>query len=557
MTRSDRSSGAGVVGGKLDRRGFLRTAGTGLAAAGILGVDLAAAPQRAVAAGAGGDQGTLIVGGSAQFRTLDPGRTIEVNGMMVEKVTYDTLVTFDGEDLRNPRPHLATGWKVGADARTFTFTLRPGVRFASGNELTSADVKWTFDRVLNLKANTIFLFDGVESVDAPDPRTVVIHTKAPQLSLIPILSHPGLGILDSKVLIQNGGDAGPEAKNTDHAEPYLFQRSAGSGPFMMQSYTAGQELVLVRNPRFWGSPAGLERIVIRNVPDPVTQALQVIRGDLDIASNIGPDQIPPLSRVPNVVVKASPSATTFYVLMNNNPGVGGPFANLKVQQAVRYALDYDGIMKIAGRGAVRLAGVIPTLLPGSLPSTAAPKTDRERAKSLLKESGLGTVRGKFSYSSDAIQFGIPTALLAQKIQSDLATVGIDLALDGLPTVTSLTLYRSGKDQFGVWGWAADYADATDFLVWAPGRVVGKRAGWLPAASPEAAKLAALADTAEAEVNDTKRVALLQEFERTLAQIGPFVPLFQPAIPYAFRANVQGVAYNSVWAIDLYPIRKTA
>ncbi|HEX9246048.1 MAG TPA: ABC transporter substrate-binding protein [bacterium] len=556
MTRSDRSSG-GVVGGKLDRRGFLRTAGTGLAAAGILGVDLAAAPQRAVAAGAGGDQGTLIVGGSAQFRTLDPGRTIEVNGMMVEKVTYDTLVTFDGEDLRNPRPHLATGWKVGADARTFTFTLRPGVRFASGNELTSADVKWTFDRVLNLKANTIFLFDGVESVDAPDPRTVVIHTKAPQLSLIPILSHPGLGILDSKVLIQNGGDAGPEAKNTDHAEPYLFQRSAGSGPFMMQSYTAGQELVLVRNPRFWGSPAGLERIVIRNVPDPVTQALQVIRGDLDIASNIGPDQIPPLSRVPNVVVKASPSATTFYVLMNNNPGVGGPFANLKVQQAVRYALDYDGIMKIAGRGAVRLAGVIPTLLPGSLPSTAAPKTDRERAKSLLKESGLGTVRGKFSYSSDAIQFGIPTALLAQKIQSDLATVGIDLALDGLPTVTSLTLYRSGKDQFGVWGWAADYADATDFLVWAPGRVVGKRAGWLPAASPDAAKLAALADTAEAEVNDTKRVALLQEFERTLAQIGPFVPLFQPAIPYAFRANVQGVAYNSVWAIDLYPIRKTA
>ena len=557
MTRSDRPSGAGNVGGKLDRRGFLRTAGAGLAGAAMLGVDLAAAPQRAVAAGAGRDQGPLIVGGSAQFRTLDPGRTIEVTGMMVEKVTYDTLVTFDGEDLRNPRPHLATGWKVGADARTFTFTLRPGVRFAGGNELTSADVKWTFDRILNLKANTIFLFDGVEAVDAPDPRTVVIHTKAPQLSLIPILSHPGLGILDSKVLMQNGGDAGPDAKTTDHAEPYLFQRSAGSGPFMIQSYTAGQELVLVRNPRFWGSPARLERIVIRDVPDPVTQALQVIRGDLDIASNIGPDQIPPLSRVPNVVVRASPAATTFYVLMNNNPGVGGPFANLKVQQAVRYALDYEGIMKIAGKGAVRLAGVIPTLLPGSLPSTAAPKTDRERAKSLLKESGLGTVRGKFSYSSDAIQFGIPTALLAQKIQSDLATVGIDLALDGLPTVTSLTLYRSGKDQFGVWGWAADYADATDFLVWAPGRVVGKRAGWVPAASPEAAKLAALADTAEAEVNDTKRIALLQEYERTLAQIGPFVPLFQPAIPYAFRANVQGVAYNSVWAFDLYPIHKTA
>ncbi len=556
MAQSDGSSGSGITGGKLDRRQFLRTAGAGLAAAGVLGLDLAAASQRATAAAAGNDQGTLIVGGNAQFRTLDPGRTIEVTGMMVEKVTYDTLVTFDGEDLRTPLPHLATDWKVSADAKTFTFTLRPDVRFASGNPLTSADVKWTFDRVLNLKANTFFLFEGVDAVDAPDPRTVVIHTKAPQLSLIPILSHPGLGVLDRALVMQNGGDAGPDAKNADHAEPYLFQHSAGSGPFAIQSYTAGEELVLVRNPRFWGRPASLERVIIRNVPDPVTQALQVIRGDLDLASNIGPDQIPPLRRVPSVVVKTSPAATTFYVLMNDNPDVGGPFANPKVQQAVRYALDYDGIMKIAGQGAVRLAGVIPTLLPGSLPSAAAPRTDRERAKTLLRESGLGTVQGKFSYSSDAIQFGIPTALLAQKIQADLAAVGIELALDGLPITTSLTLYRTGKDQFGVWGWAADYPDATDFLVWAPGRVVGKRAGWLPSASPDAEKLGLLADTAEAEVDEKKRIALLQQYEETLAQIGPYVPLFQPAIPYAFRANVQGVSYNSVWAIDLYPIRKT-
>ncbi|HYM69875.1 MAG TPA: ABC transporter substrate-binding protein [bacterium] len=560
MSCSDLRRGPDGNARGVSRRTFLRTAGAGagLAAAGFLsGVGLTAWTPRAEAAATTGDRGTLLIGGNVMFRTLDPGRTIEVTGMMVEKVTYDTLLTFNGEDLRTPRPHLATAWKVSADAKTFTFTLRQGVRFASGNPLTSADVKWSFDRVLNLKANTLFLFDGVDSVAAPDPHTVVIRTKAPELPLIPILSHPGLGILDSKVLMQNGGDAGADAKNADHAEPYLFQHSAGSGPFMIQSYTAGQELVLVRNPNFWGSPAKLDRVVMRNVPDPVTQALQVVRGDLDLASDIGPDQIPALRRAPNVVVQTSPSATTFYVLMNNAPDVGGPFANVKVQQAVRYALDYDGIMRIAGPGAVRLAGVIPTLLPGSLPSSAATRTDREKAKSLLKESGLSTVSGTFSYSSDAIQFGIPTALIAQKIQSDLAAVGIQLKLDGLPTVTSLTLYRGGKDQFGVWGWAADYADATDFLVYAPGRVVGKRAGWLPSASPEAAKLAAMADAAEAEVDEKKRVAMLQDWERMMAQVGPYAPLFQPAIPYAFRSNVQGVTYNSVWAIDLYTIRKTA
>jgi len=558
MDRSGQRRGPKRTTNGLSRRAFLRQAGAGLAAAALWeGTGPVPWTGRAEAATSTGDRGTLVIGGTVQFRTLDPGRTIEVTGMQVEKATYDTLVTFNGEDLRTPRPRLAAGWKVSADARTFTFTLRPGVRFVSGNLLTSADVKWTFDRILNLKANTLFLFDSVDAIEAPDPRTVVIRTKAPALSLIPILSHPGLGILDSKLVTQNGGDAGPDANNTDHAEPYLFQHSAGSGPFMIQSYTAGQELVLVRNPNFWGSPARLERIVMRNVPDPVTQALQVVRGDLDMASTIGPDQIPALRRAPNVVVQTSPAATTFYVLMNNASDIGGPLSNPKVQQAVRYALDYDGIMRIAGPGAVRLAGVIPTLLPGSLPASAAPKTDQDRARSLLRESGLGTVSGTFSYSSDAIQFGIPTALLAQKIQSDLAAVGIQLKLDGLPNVTALTLYRGGKDQFGVWGWAADYPDATDFLVYAPGRVVGKRAGWLPSASPEAAKLAALADATEAEVDDKKRVGMLQQFERTLAQIGPYVPLFQPSIPYAFRSNVQEVTYNSVWATDLYPVRKTS
>ena len=550
------------AGPKVSRRAVLRAIGAGAALTGVAPMVLSDPGMRsgarfAEAASPAGDRRTLIVGGVTQYRTLDPGRTIEVNGMSIEKACYDTLLTFYGEDLRTPRPLLATAWRTSPDGRTFTFTLRSGIRFASGNELTSADVKWSFERILNLKANTLFLFDGVEGIDAPNPTTVVMRTKAPKPDLIPILSHPGLSVLDSRLLMQNGADAGPAAKDRDHAEPYLFQHSAGSGPFMLQSYTPSQEIILMRNPRYWGPAARLDRIVIRHVPDPVTQALQVVRGDLDVASSIGPDQEEPLRRVPSVVVRATPAATTFYVLMNNNPDVGGPFSNPKVQQAVRYAIDYDGVMKIAGPGAARLAGVIPTLMPGSLPSSEAAKTDLARARALLKESGLAEVKGKFQYSSDAIQFGIPVSLIAQKIQADLARVGINLALDGLPNVTALTLYRAGKDQFGVWGWAADYPDASDFLVYAPGRVVGKRAGWLPSASPAAQQLAALADAAEAEPDVAKRLTMLKQFEHTLAQIGPYVPLFQPAIPFAHRSNVQGVVYNTVWAFDLAAIRKTA
>ncbi len=536
----------------LTRRDLIRLAGggVGLALAGSM------LPWHTVLA-APADRGTLLVGENINsIRSQDPARTIEAAGMMIHHVTYDTLITFDREDLKTPKPLLATDWKVSNDGLVVTFSIREGVRFVSGNVLTAADVKWSLDRVLNLKANTLFLLDGVEEVIAVNPRTISIRLKAPQPSLIPILSHPGLGILDSKLVMEKGGESGPGANTKDQAEPYLNAHSAGSGPFVLTSYIPAQELVLERNTNYWRRPAQLQRIVFRHVPEPVTQALQVLRGDLDFAMSIGQDQIAPLRRSSSVDVRTSPAATTFYVLMNNNPEVGGPFSNPKVQQAVRYALDYEGIMAIAGPGAVRLPGVIPTLFPGSLNPSDAIKTDRAKAKSLLSEAGLGEVRGKLSYGSDYVSWGISYPLLAQKIQGDLAQVGINLQLDGLPIVTSLAQYRGGRNQVGVWGWAADYPDPSDFLVYAPGRVVGKRAGWLPSASPAAQQLATLADQAEAEIDPRKRVALLQDWERRMAQIGPYAPLFQPAVPYAYRSNVENVSYHSVWEVDLYPIRKT-
>ena len=105
--------------------------------------------------------------------------------------------------------------------------------------------------------------------------------------------------------------------------------------------------------------------------------------------------------------------------MNANPQVGGPFAHPKVQQAVRHALDYDGILALAGPGAVRLAGVIPTVFPGALDPRQAIRTHRDRARALLREANLGEVKGALTYASDATIWGIQMNLLAQKIQADL------------------------------------------------------------------------------------------------------------------------------------------
>jgi peptide/nickel transport system substrate-binding protein len=497
----------------------------------------------------------LVVGANFIIKSLDPGRTVETTSNMVNHAVYDSLVTFDGEDLATPKPSLATDWTVSPDGTTYTFRLRRNVRFASGNPLTSADVKWSLDRVRFLKSNPAFFLSSVDEILTPDANTVVLRLKAPNPSLLPILSSSSLGAVDSKLVSQKGGDASPDAKDRDKAEPFLLAQSAGTGAYVMERYVPDQEIVLVRNPNHWRGAAKLERIVVRNITEPAAQKLQLERGDLDIATGLDQDQMRALRNAPGVTTKASPAATTFYVLMNANPQVGGPFANPKVQQAVRYALDYDGIMALAGPGAVRLAGIIPAVFPGALDPRQAVKTDRERARALLREANLGEVKGALTYASDSTIWGIQMNLLAQKIQADLAAVGIGISLNGLPRATALQLYRDGKNQLGVWSWAADYPDGQNFLVYAPGRTVGKRAGWPPEASPDAQALAQLAAEAEAERDPTKSAGLYRRIDERLAQIGPYATLLQPAVPYAFRSNVQGVTFSSVWGVDFWTVSK--
>jgi peptide/nickel transport system substrate-binding protein len=509
------------------------------------------------AEGAAAEAGTLVIGEGFDITTLDPARTLDLTSCMVHLATYDMLVTFGGEDLKSPKPQLASSWHISSDGKTYTFAIRGGMKFPSGRDLTADDIKWSFDRVKNVKGISSFLLDGVDAIAVRDPQTLLIQLKAPQPSLIPILAHPSLGVLDSKTVAEHGGNASPDAKTLDHAEQFLNQQSPGTGPFILQSYSPGNELVLVRNTNYWRGAPKLARIRLRNIQEPASQQLQIERGDIDVADTLGHPQADALRGRPSVVVKTSPSATTFWIAMNMDPAIGGPFANPKVQQAVRYALDYNGILKLAGAGAIRLAGLLSPSFPGALPASAAIKTDQNKARALLKEAGMTDVHGKFSYPSGWVRYGVQIDPIIQKIQSDLAEVGIKMDLDGSPIVTAKQLARSGKAQFMLYSWAADYADQDDYLVFLPGRLVGARAHWTPDSSPAAQEVTRVGREAETETDDRKRVALYQKVDRLFAESSPFVPLFVPAVPYAYRSNVRGATYNTMWELDLYAINKQA
>lgn len=536
-----------LVGTDVSRRTLLKST------AGGLGLSLLS--HGSIAAQDGGSQ--LVIGANFVIQSLDPGRSIETTTNMINHSTYDSLVTFEGEDLTTPVPRLASEWTVSEDGTSYTFTLQPDVTFASGNPLTSTDVKWSFDRVRNLQSNPLFLVEKITSVEAPDPQTVVITLDTPYPGILPILASPSLGILDSVLVSENGGTDAADAAETDTAEEFLNGQSAGSGPYMLTSYLPDQEVVLERNPNYWREPGAFDRIVIRNITEAATQKLQIEAGDIDIATGLSQDQVPTMEGSEGVTVNSSPAATTFYVLMNNNPDVGGAFSNSLIQQAVRYALKYDEILAIAGPGATRLAGIIPTVFPGALDPAEATETDQEQARSLISEAALDSVTGQLSYASDSVIWGVQMNVLAQKIQSDLAEVGIELELDGLPRSTALQKYRDAENQVGVWSWAADFPDTSNFLVYLPGRTVGTRAGWPADASPETEALVEVGEQAESTVDDAERIELYQEVENTIREIGPYAPLFQPAVPYAFRSDLSGVTYNSVWGVDLYAVSRSA
>src|SRR5262249_36897331 len=330
------------------------------------------------------------------------------------------------------KPWLATDGPVAPDAKTYMFRLRRNVRFPSGNPMTSADVKWSFDRVRYVKSNPAFYLSSVEDILTPDASTVVLKLKAANPALLPILSSSSLGVIDSKLVSQKGGDASPDAKDKDKAEPFLLAQSAGTGAFLLGRSGREQKIVRGRTPTPGRGGAKTARIVTRTTTEPAAQKLQLEKGDLDIATGLDQDQMRALRNAPGVTSKSSPAATTFYILMNADPQIGGPFSNPKVQQAVRYALDYDGILALAGPGAVRMAGVIPVVFPGAADPRQGARTDRERARALLKEANLGEVKGALTYAVDSTIFGVQMNLLAQKVQADLAAVGIGITLNGLP-----------------------------------------------------------------------------------------------------------------------------
>lgn len=499
----------------------------------------------AAASADGGNVVALAMG--TGFSSLDPGYCYEKYPALVINACYETLFKFYSND-GAAEPCLAETYEFSDDNMTLTMTLREGATFVSGNPVTSEDVKFSLNRTKNLKGNPSFITDTIESIETPDEQTVILHLTQPDSAILSKLTYSALAILDSKVVMENGGTDAEDAATADTAQSYLDTTTAGSGMYVMTSYKPDDEIILEKNPNYSGEATNVDKYIIKIQPDANTQMMTLSNGDIDIAMNLTKDTAAELEGKDNVVMEAVASKTVSFVMMNMDEQYGGPVSDPLVQQAIRKAIDYAGIQSICGEGTTTPYSLIQTGFMGSLGERSTDYTNVEEAKALLAEAGYPDGFEVDMTVSDLAMEGILLTDLAQKVKDDLAQIGITVNIVTLPWAAGYgDQYRDGTLGFTVMYWGIDYNDPNVQLEFLPGATVGLRANWTADMDPD---LAALYTAAMEATDNEARTAVLEDIQEGMYENGPFVMIAQAPVYLGYNSRLTGVEISDPYVVDV-------
>lgn len=366
------------------------------------------------------DRDTLVVGVEKEFYNLDGLVAVSGDSLRYGWQLYDTLYGFDQKG--NLVPRLATQLKVSADAREFTYKLRPGVKFHNGTAFTSRDVKASLDHILNPASKSTrrpYFAPGIDSVQTPDDLTVVFKLKAPD------------GAFANKVAGYLYIVPADYLASLPNAEAFA-QKPVSLGPYKFKSLApGGSELVLERFDDYWGEKPGVKNLVFRVITEPTSRVNAALRGEVDLAVALPFSDFARLKKEPGLNVFDTPVASPIYVRAYTNVK-DSPLANVKVRQALSHALDTPAIIKsvLHGVGAP-LGTFISNYYPyGSDPGIKPYAYDVARAKALLKEAGYP----KGFDTELNIQADIPQGV-AEAVQAYWGQVGVKLKLNRLTYAT--------------------------------------------------------------------------------------------------------------------------
>jgi peptide/nickel transport system substrate-binding protein len=498
-------------------------------------------------------QKTVVIGGQSDLVTLDPGNMYEPYGNMISYAAYDMLYRVQSGTMGTPEPSVATEYTVDESGLVYTFKLRDDVVFASGNPLTAKDVVWSVNRVLNMKESNAYAnIKIVEKVEAPDDYTVVFTLTEPDASFLVKLTSNAYCILDSEVVKEHGGsDAGG-----DTAKEWLDTTSAGSGPYIIESWTPQEQLVLKKNPNYWGEAKNIDTIIFREMTSVDAQITALKNGDVDIILGLNTETAKQLDGVDGITVTNGPTALMTFLVMSRDESLSPELSNPKVQEAVRCALDYEGYLTLGGEGCTVPLNFVQQGFSGGLTrDLTTDGQDLEKAKSLMAEAGYPDgFEVTLTVASNNSE-GLEWTTIAQKVQQDLAKINITVNIETLETTLVYEKMRDGSMPFYVMFWSPDYYDINNqtaaFLpgVGEDGTAYGNRTMWERTADNET--LWTLANQVQVETDEAARAELSQQLQQEYAKDNPLAFILQHPKTFAYNSNtLDTVTYNDLCKIEL-------
>ncbi|MCB1377136.1 MAG: ABC transporter substrate-binding protein [Alphaproteobacteria bacterium] len=476
--------------------------------------------------------------------SFDPAEAYELSGIQVLANAYDRIMRFEPTDINTLVGGAAESVSVSDDGKTFTFKMRAGMKFASGNPVTAQDAAFSLQRVIKLEKTPVFLLSQLgwtkENIDqmvtAPDDSTLVVKIDvdfAPSL-VYALLSSVVGSVVDMKVAMEHEQDG-------DLGYAWLKTNSAGSGAFTVKSWKPNESVVLEANPNYRGGEPAMKRVVIRHVPEPAAQRLMIEKGDTDVALNLTGDQVAGLKGNADVTITASPQALLYYMGMNVKTK---ELQDVRVRQALRYLIDYDGIVNSIMNGGAQVHQSFWASGFWAALDDNPYILDPEKAKSLLAEAGYPD---GFEIELDAPNSS-PFANIAQSVQATMAQGGVKVKIISSETKALLTKYRAREHQLLMIYWGPDYMDphtnADGFannLDNSDEATKGKPLAWRNAWFDES--INKMTADAVRERDADKRKQMYLDEQKKVMEIGPYAIMFQETKQVATRSNVKNFIFG--------------
>jgi peptide/nickel transport system substrate-binding protein len=450
--------------------------------------------------GAAQGSNTLIMARAVDATGLDPHLQTAFASLRLLDLIYEPLVRTDAD--LNIVPALAESWEFSDDGMTLTFHLRHGVTFHDGSAFTSEDVTASLNRILDeaTGAATRSNLLSIDSMEAPDDYTVVLHLNLPDVPLVAALSSRNAAILSSDVIAN--GDPTKDA--------------IGTGPFMLESWTPDEKTVLKANPNYWGDGPYVDGIEMRIIPEEASIVAALRAGEVDfallndplIATLLEGDAAITLNRTPDI---------SYHVLQLR--AAVPPLDKLEVRQAISCAIDRQEVVDVAALGEGQVTG------PLTMPAFRIPldqlfcyTPDLNKARDLMKQAGM---EAGFTLPVIVGVAEPPTALSeAQVIQEQLKAINIDVQIESLELATYVDRWL-----------AADFTAAIALNGGRPdpypmySRYFQYGAQFEKVAGYEDDTLDSLMKAGQTETDPAKRYEIFAEFQKHLAEVCPWIWLY--------------------------------